>query len=64
MPVLESVLRRDRLLVVAGLAAITGLSWLYLISMASDMDDGMGMGMAAMGAASSRGRPPTSRSCF
>ncbi|HUS53388.1 MAG TPA: DUF2182 domain-containing protein [Thermohalobaculum sp.] len=40
MPVtdaIEALTRRDRLLVVAGLAAITGLAWLYLLNLAPGM---------------------------
>ena len=47
MPVtatIEALARRDRLMVAAGLAAITGLAWLYLLSIAAGMD-GMSSGM-------------------
>lgn len=43
--VLENTLRRDRLWVVAALAAITGLAWVYLVDMALGMDAG-GAGMS------------------
>jgi len=46
--VAENVLRRDRLVVLSGLAAITALSWVYVTSLASDtrnMDMGMEMTM-------------------
>ena len=33
----EVVLRRDRIVVLSGLAAITALSWVYVVSLASDM---------------------------
>ena len=35
--VTENVLRRDRIVVLSGLAAITALSWVYVLSVASDM---------------------------
>ena len=35
--VAENVLRRDRIIVLSGLAAITALSWVYVLSVASDM---------------------------
>ena len=40
MPVItaiEALARRDRLMVAAGLAAITGLAWVYLVSLAAGM---------------------------
>ncbi len=37
MPVLESVLRRERMVVAGGLAAITVLAWVYLVGMALGM---------------------------
>jgi predicted metal-binding membrane protein len=43
MPVTDAIAalaRRDRLLVAAGLAAIAGLAWLYLLTLASGMDGG------------------------
>ena len=43
--------RRERAVIVAALAAVTALSWLYLVSLARSMDDmaGMaGMSMAPM----------------
>lgn len=43
--VLENTLRRDRLWVVAALAAITGLAWVYLVDMALGIDAG-GAGMS------------------
>jgi predicted metal-binding membrane protein len=33
----EAVLRRDRIIVLSGLAAITALSWVYVLSLTSDM---------------------------
>jgi predicted metal-binding membrane protein len=47
---LEGLLRRDRLVVLIGLGAITFLSWVYLFSLAADMGDmggEMAMDMAA-----------------
>ena len=35
--VTENVLRRDRIIVLSGLAAITALSWVYVLSLSSDM---------------------------
>ncbi len=35
--VAETVLRRDRIVVLSGLAAITALSWVYVLSLTSDM---------------------------
>ena len=35
--VAENVLRRDRIVVLSGLAAITALSWVYVLSLTSDM---------------------------
>jgi len=40
---LEAVLRRDRLIVLAGLVGIAGLAWLYLVVMATGMDMSMPM---------------------
>lgn len=37
--VAENVLRRDRIIVLSGLAAITALSWVYVLSLASDMQN-------------------------
>ena len=37
--VAENVLRRDRIIVLSGLAAITALSWVYVLSLTSDMRD-------------------------
>jgi predicted metal-binding membrane protein len=47
----EQVLKRDRMLVLAGLAGVTVLAWVYLFVLASDMGDmggvmGSGMAMA------------------
>ena len=39
----ENVSRRDRIIVLGGLAAITALSWIYVSSLASEMRN-MGMG--------------------
>ncbi len=39
--ILESVLRRDRLVVLAGLGGVTVLAWLYLISLAAGMGEAM-----------------------
>ncbi len=45
--VAETVLRRDRIIVLSGLAVITALSWTYVSSLASDMQNmDMGMEMA------------------
>jgi predicted metal-binding membrane protein len=41
---LEIILRRDRIIVAAALAALTALAWTYVLSLAADMDMG-GMGM-------------------
>ena len=35
--VAKTVLRRDRIVVLSGLALITALSWAYVASLASDM---------------------------
>jgi predicted metal-binding membrane protein len=38
------ILRRDRIIVAAALAALTALAWTYVLSLAADMDmSGMGM---------------------
>ena len=42
----KAVLRRDRIVVLSGLAAITALSWVYVVSLASDMQS---MNMGDMG---------------
>ena|SRR5215204_3602955 len=42
----QAVLRRDRIVVLSGLAAITALSWVYVFSLASDMQS---MNMGDMG---------------
>jgi predicted metal-binding membrane protein len=42
----EVVLRRDRIVVLSGLATITALSWVYVVSLASDMQS---MNMGDMG---------------
>lgn len=45
-PAFESLLRRDRAIVGAGLAGITALAWIYLVQMAlamAPMDPGMAM---------------------
>lgn len=36
---IETLVRRDRLLVAAGLASITGLAWLYLLNLAPGMEN-------------------------
>jgi predicted metal-binding membrane protein len=41
---LENILRRDRIIVAAALAALTALAWTYVLSLAADMDMG-GMDM-------------------
>ena len=51
--ILKSVLRRDRLVVLAGLGGVTVLAWLYLILLAAGMGDGPG----AMGEAVDNARP-------
>jgi predicted metal-binding membrane protein len=43
---LEAVLKRDRLIVLAGLVGVTGLAWLYLVVMAVSMDMSMDETMA------------------
>ena len=48
LPLLDLLLRRDRAVAAAGLAAVAGLSWLWLIAMASEM---AGMEMGALLAA-------------
>ena len=45
MPTNESLRRRDRAVIVIGLAGISLLSWLYMVSMAA-REQGMDMGMA------------------
>ncbi len=45
-PILESVLKRDRALVLAGLAGVTVLAWVYLVDMALGMRDMAGLGSA------------------
>ena len=48
--VLEKTLKRDRLVVLAGLVATTALSWVYLVKMARDMQamaDSTGMSLNA-----------------
>jgi predicted metal-binding membrane protein len=42
----EAIVRRDRIVVLSGLAAITALSWVYVVSLASDMQS---MNTADMG---------------
>src|SRR5215213_12029931 len=44
--VAHTLLRRDRIVVLSGLAAITALSWVYVFSLASDMES---MNMGDMG---------------
>ncbi|MFQ5913889.1 MAG: DUF2182 domain-containing protein [Nitrospinota bacterium] len=44
----EGFLKRDRLVVLAGLVVVTALAWVYLMSLAAGMDD-MGGVMSAMG---------------
>ena len=47
--VLESVLRRDRMVVAVGIAAIAALAWAYLVYLALGMEEmGAGMAMAQM----------------
>ncbi len=43
----KAILRRDRIIVLSGLALITGLSWVYVFSLASDMSN-MDMGNMGM----------------
>ena len=45
---LEALLRRDRLVVGAALAALTAAAWVYLIYLASDMSGMSGGDMSAM----------------
>ena len=47
---IAALARRDRYLVAAGLAGIAALSWLYLIHLATGMED-MSTGMQTMAAA-------------
>ena len=60
--VLESVVRRDRIIVTAALTLLVAAAWLYLVHLASTMsamsiDDMPGMAMAEMyGGAGSRSR--------
>ncbi len=51
--ILVTVLRRDRLVVLAGLGGVTVLAWLYLILLAAGMNDGAG----AIGEAMANARP-------
>lgn len=46
LPVLDKVLRQDRIILLGVLAGLTLISWLYLIDMAGDMASDMGGGMA------------------
>lgn len=46
---LETLLRRDRTIVVAGLAAVTLVAWVYLFSMASRMNAAHVKGVMDMG---------------
>ena len=39
-PMLETILRRDRIIVAAALAALTALAWTYVLWLAADMDMG------------------------
>jgi predicted metal-binding membrane protein len=43
---LEAVLKRDRLIAIAGLLGVAGLAWLYLVVMAAGMHTSMPMGEA------------------
>jgi len=43
--ILETALRRDRYVVVAGLLGLTGLAWAYIIHLASPMPGHLGMAM-------------------
>ena len=58
MPLIEGIARRDRLVVLAGLALAAALAWLYLIDMAldmgGDMAGDMGAGSMAAGGAMMR----------
>lgn len=42
---IESVIKRDRLVVIAGVLAVVAIAWAYLVFLAQD-SDGMGSGMA------------------
>jgi predicted metal-binding membrane protein len=44
----ETVLRRDRLIVLLGIAVIAALSWAYVVSLASDMQNNMGAATSDM----------------
>ena len=50
---IESLVRRDRAMVAAGLAGITGLSWVYLLHLTAGME-GVSGGMQAMAMAGLR----------
>lgn len=50
---LEAVLRRDRALVMGGLALVTVLAWAYLLGLAATMDDMSGTAMGATSVATS-----------
>ncbi len=41
---IEAVIKRDRLVVIAGVLAVAGIAWAYLVYLAQD-NDGMGMSM-------------------
>ncbi len=42
---LEALLKRDRAVVLAGLAGVTGLAWIYLLFAAAEMGPGLGTAM-------------------
>ncbi len=50
---LEALLRRDRVVVIGGLALVTVLAWAYLLGLAATMDDMSGTAMGATSAAAS-----------
>jgi predicted metal-binding membrane protein len=45
---IEAVVRRDRLVTLAGLAVVTALAWLYLLRLGREMTEMADMGMAAV----------------
>lgn len=62
----ESVLRRDRAVVLASLLAVVGLAWLYLAKMALDMAEGdmRLMGLGEVGAAATASAVPWDAATF
>lgn len=55
---LEAAIRRDRVVMAAGLAALTGLAWIYVVRMAATSSGaGMAMAMPGMEAGGTPGLP-------